>query len=276
MIKAIVTGAGGRMGGRIISLINVTAGIELRGAVEAAGHPLIGQDAGERLGLGRLGVVVRDSLAHCITEGDVIIDFTQPEASLAHLEMAVERSRAIVIGSTGFSDCQRDRLRALAPETRCVFSPNMSVGVNVMFQVLKMAAEIIGRDYDMEIMEAHHNQKKDAPSGTALRMAEILADSTGRDLSRVAVYGRIGMTGARSREEIGIQTLRAGDITGEHTVIFAGPGERLEFIHRAHSRDNFASGAIRAAQWLAGQPPGLYDMADVLGLKTINPVTKRS
>ncbi len=276
MIKAIVTGAGGRMGGRIISLINVTAGIELRGAVEAAGHPLIGQDAGERLGLGRLGVVVRDSLAHCITEGDVIIDFTQPEASLAHLEMAVERSRAIVIGSTGFSDCQRDRLRALAPETRCVFSPNMSVGVNVMFQVLKMAAEIIGRDYDMEIMEAHHNQKKDAPSGTALRMAEILADSTGRDLSRVAVYGRIGMTGARSREEIGIQTLRAGDITGEHTVIFAGPGERLEFIHRAHSRDNFASGAIRAAQWLAGQPPGLYDMADVLGLKTISPVTKRS
>lgn len=266
MIKTIVTGAGGRMGGRIIHLLCSTEGMGLSGAVEATGHPLIGQDAGERLGLGRLGVVVVDSLAKCIKEGEIIIDFTHPEASLAHLEMAVAWSRAIVIGSTGFNSTQRDRLRELAPRTRCVFSPNMSVGVNVMLRALQMTAEIIGRDYDMEIMEVHHNQKKDAPSGTALRMAEVIAMATGRDISRQAVYGRKGMTGARSKEEIGIQTLRAGDIVGEHMVMFAGLGERLEFTHRAHSRDNFAAGAIRAAQWLAGQPPGLYDMADVLGI----------
>ncbi|MDZ4164359.1 MAG: 4-hydroxy-tetrahydrodipicolinate reductase [Smithellaceae bacterium] len=267
MIKAIVTGAGGRMGGRIIDLIGSTEGIELAGAVESPGHPLVGHDAGERLGLGRIGVAVVDNLALCIEGGDVIIDFTRAEASLVHLEMAVERGRALVIGSTGFSTVQRDRLRELAPGTRCVFSPNMSVGVNVMFQVLRMAAEIIGRDYDVELMEIHHNLKKDAPSGTALKMAEIIALATGRDLARSAVYGRKGLTGERTKEEIGIQTMRAGDIVGEHTVMFAGQGERLEFIHRAHSRDNFASGAIRAAKWLVNQPPGLYEMADVLGFR---------
>ncbi len=267
MIKAIVTGAGGRMGGRIIELIGATEGIELGGAVEQPGHPLIGRDAGERLGLGRLGVSILDRLADSLEGGEVIIDFTQPAASLTHLELAVERGRALVIGSTGFSEAQRNRLRELAPRTRCVFSPNMSVGVNVMFQVLRLAAEIIGRDWDVELMEVHHNLKRDAPSGTALKMAEIIAEATSRDLDRVAVYGRKGLTGERTREEIGIQTLRGGDIVGEHTVMFAGQGERLEFIHRAHSRDNFAAGAIRAAKWLVNRPPGLYEMADVLGFR---------
>lgn len=267
MIRAIVTGAGGRMGGRIVSILKETEGIELAGAVERRGHPLIGADVGEGLGLGRTGIRIGDDLAGCIEQGDVIIDFTAHDVSLAHLETAAANGRAIVIGSTGFTDEELARVQALAPLVRCVLAPNMSVGVNCLFKVLADVAGILGDEYDVEIVEAHHRLKKDAPSGTALKMAQIVAENLGRDLGEVGVYSRQGMIGERTKEEIGIQTLRAGDIVGEHTVIFGGMGERLEFIHRAHSRDNFARGAIRAALWVVGRGNGIYDMQDVLGLR---------
>jgi 4-hydroxy-tetrahydrodipicolinate reductase len=267
MIRAIVTGAAGRMGGRIVSLIAETEGIELAGAVERKGHPLVGRDVGEGLGLGRTGVVIEDDLAGPIDRADVVIDFTAPEVSLGHLEIAAAKGKAMVIGSTGFTAEQLGRIRESSGRVRCVLSPNMSVGVNVMLKVLADVAGILGGDYDVEIVEAHHHLKKDAPSGTALKMAQVVAEGLGRDLEKVGVYSRKGLIGERKKDEIGIQTLRAGDIVGEHTVIFGGMGERLEFIHRAHSRDNFARGAIRAALWIADRKNGLYDMQDVLGLR---------
>jgi 4-hydroxy-tetrahydrodipicolinate reductase len=267
MIRAIVTGAGGRMGGRIVTLIAETAGIELAGAIERKGHPLIGRDVGEGLGLGRTGVLIGDDLAGAIECGDVVIDFTSHDVSAGHLEIVSAKKKAIVIGSTGFTPAELKRAEQLSGSVRCVLAPNMSVGVNVLFKVLADVAGILGEDYDVEIVEAHHHLKKDAPSGTALKMAQVIAESLGRDLEQVGIYSRKGMIGERTKQEIGIQTLRAGDIVGEHTVIFGGMGERLEFIHRAHSRDNFARGAIRAALWLVSRDNGIYDMQDVLGLK---------
>ena len=267
MIKAVVTGAAGRMGGRIASLIAETAGIELAGAVEQKGHPAIGRDVGDGLGRGPIGIAIGDDLGECIEQGDVVIDFTSHTSSFEHLKTASKKGRAIVIGSTGFTVEEMQQVRAMAQAVRCVLAPNMSVGMNVLFKVLADVARILGDDYDVELVEAHHHRKKDAPSGTAMRLAEIISTSLGRDLDRVGVYSRRGMIGERSKEEIGIQTLRAGDIVGDHTIMFAGEGERLEFIHRAHNRDNFARGAIRAALWLVNQPNGLYDMQDVLGLR---------
>src|SRR3972149_3099536 len=267
MLKAVVTGAGGRMGGRIISLIYAAHGMEVVGAVEQPGHPMVGFDVGEKLGLGRIGIPIGADLSACIETGDVVIDFTSHEGSLRHLEIAAATGRAIVIGSTGFTSEEMKRAAEVARRVPCVLSPNMSVGVNVMFKVLSLVAGILGDEYDVEIMEAHHNLKKDAPSGTAMKMAEVVAGSLGRDIERDGVFSRKGMIGARTKTEIGIQTIRAGDIVGEHTVMFCGIGERLEFIHRAHSRDNFAKGAIRAAKWVAEQDNGLYDMQDVLGLR---------
>ena len=268
MIKAIVTGAGGRMGGRIAGLIVETEGIALSGAIEQKGHPLIGKDIGARLGLGPIGVVVEDDLARCIDRGDVVIDFTSREASTEHLRIAAAKGKAIVIGSTGFTVDEMKKVRAMAGAVRCVIAPNMSVGVNVLLKALADVARILGDEYDVEIVEAHHQKKKDAPSGTAMKMAEVIAASLGRDLDQVGVYSRKGMIGERTKAEIGIQTIRAGDIVGDHTVMFAGMGERLEFIHRAHSRDNFARGAIRAALWVVGRKNGIYDMQDVLGLRS--------
>ncbi|MDD5712772.1 MAG: 4-hydroxy-tetrahydrodipicolinate reductase [Smithellaceae bacterium] len=267
MIKAIVTGAGGRMGGRIITLMSETEGIEFIGAVEQKGHPIVGRDAGEVLGMGHTGVKVDDDLRACIEKGDVVIDFTHHEVSLRNLEVAAEKNRAIVIGSTGFTPEEMKKVRDLSAKTRCLLSPNMSVAVNVMFKVLRDVATILGDDYDVEILEVHHHLKKDAPSGTAMKMAQVVSEALNRDLDKVGVFARKGMIGERSKTEIGIQTLRAGDIVGEHTVMFGGVGERLEIIHRAHSRDNFAKGAIRAAMWLVGQKNGLFDMQDVIGLK---------
>jgi 4-hydroxy-tetrahydrodipicolinate reductase len=267
MVKAIVMGAGGKMGGRIASIINMTDGIEVAAAVEKAGHPVIGQDVGEILGLGKKGVPISAGLESVIGKGDVVIDFTHHEASVEHLRIAAENKKAIVIGTTGFSADQMAKIREMAAKTRCVLAPNMSVGVNVMFKVLEYVTGIVGEDFDIEIIEAHHNLKKDAPSGTAMKMAQIIAASLKRDLDKEAVYERKGMIGARTKSEIGIQTIRAGDIVGEHWIIYGGLGERLEFIHRAHSRDNFAKGAVRAAKWIVGQPNGFYDMQDVLGLK---------
>lgn len=267
MVKAVVTGAGGRMGGRIISLLSADKEMLLVGAIERVGHGLVGRDVGEHLGLGETGVVIEDSLEACIEKGDVVIDFTSHEASLKHLEIAVAKKRPIVIGSTGFTSSEMAKIRELAPRTGCVLSPNMSIGVNVMFKVLEYVSGILGDDYDVEIIESHHHLKKDAPSGTAMRMAQIIAQKLGRDLEQVGVFARKGIIGERTKQEIGIQTIRAGDIVGEHTVLFGGIGERLEFVHRAHSRDNFARGALLAAKWIVNQKNGLYDMQDVLGMK---------
>jgi 4-hydroxy-tetrahydrodipicolinate reductase len=267
MVKVIVTGAGGKMGSRIIGMISAMEDIRVVGAIEVKGHPIIGRDLGHSLGAGRTGALVNDSLADCIDQADVVIDFTDHEASLNYLKIASEKNCAIVIGSTGFTAEEMATARRLSEKTRCVLSPNMSVGVNVMLKVLEYCAGILYEDYDVEIIEAHHHLKKDAPSGTALQMARVIADRLGRDLEREAVYTRCGMIGERTRREIGIQTIRAGDIVGDHTVIFGGIGERLEIIHRAQSRDNFAKGAIRAAQWIVKQKNGLYDMQDVLGLR---------
>jgi 4-hydroxy-tetrahydrodipicolinate reductase len=270
MVKAIVTGAAGKMGGKIISLISTTEGINVVGAVEVARHPIIGRDIGQGLGLGNTGILASDKLSDCIDQADVVIDFTNHQASLEYLKIATERNRAIVIGSTGFTVSEMEEIRKLAKNTRCVLTPNMSVGVNVMLKVLEYCAGILKDDYDVEIIEAHHHLKKDAPSGTAMQMARVISDKLGRNMEESLIYSRKGLIGERTKKEIGIQTIRAGDIVGDHTVIFGGVGERLEFTHRAHSRDNFAKGAIRAAQWIVNQKNGLYDMQDVLGLRDNN------
>lgn len=267
MVKAIVTGAAGRMGSRIINIINETEDVALVGATEQRGSRFIGKDSGETAGVGKNGIFISDDIARFIKDCDVIIDFTSPASTMEHLYAASEEKKAIVIGTTGFSNQQLDKIRDISKETRCVLSPNMSVGVNVMFKLIKNVAAIMGEEYDIEIIEAHHRMKKDAPSGTAMKMAEIAATSLKRDLSKVAVYERRGDIGERKKDEIGIQTVRAGDIVGEHTVIFGGLGERLEITHKAQSRDNFARGAVKAAKWIVNKPNGIYDMQDVLGLR---------
>lgn len=267
MAKAIVAGAAGRMGKRIIHVIQQTPGIVLTGAFEHAEHPAVHKDAGEQAGAGKAGVEIASSLEAVLGMGDVLIDFTTPEATLENLRTAAPNGLAMVIGTTGIGGDQLEEARSLARNIRCVMAPNMSVGVNVMFKVAREMAKLLGNDYDMEILEAHHRLKKDAPSGTAMHLARILAESVGRDLEQVGVYQRKGQVGERTDEEIGIQTWRGGDIAGEHTVMFAGIGERLELIHRAHNRDNFARGAVKAAIWVVDQTNGLYDMQDVLGLK---------
>jgi 4-hydroxy-tetrahydrodipicolinate reductase len=270
MIKAIVTGAAGRMGGKIISLISKADCISVVGAIEAEKHPLIGRDVGHVSGLGETGIIVREKLTDCIDQADVVIDFTNHEASLNYLKIAHDKNKAIVIGSTGFTSGEMQQIKELTKKTRCVLTPNMSVGVNVMLKLLEYCAGVLKDDYDVEIVEAHHHLKKDAPSGTALQMAKVIADKLNRDMDTSLVYERKGMIGERTKNEIGIQTIRAGDIVGEHTVIFGGIGERIELIHRAQSRDNFAKGAIRAAMWIVDQKNGLYDMQDVLGLRDKN------
>jgi 4-hydroxy-tetrahydrodipicolinate reductase len=267
MVKAIVSGAAGRMGGRIVHLIEAAPGIGLAGAVESPGHAAVGRDVGEVVGLTRKEMPVAGSLAEVLAGGDVLIEFTHPEPSLAHLREAVKADKAMVLGTTGFSPAQLAEIRALGTRIPLVFAPNMSVGVNLLFKVVADVARVLGDSYDVEIVEAHHRMKKDAPSGTAIKLGQVIAQALGRDLEEVGVYARKGLIGERRQQEIGLQTVRAGDIVGEHTVLFGGIGERLELIHRAHSRDNFARGAVRAALWVVKQPPGLYDMQDVLGLK---------
>ena len=269
MIKAVVTGAAGRMGSRIINVLSASEGIRLSGVIERKGHALLGQDANGPAGIPSGGVlsVITDDLAASLKAGDVLIDFTLPEASLQHLKACADQGKAIVIGSTGFTKEQLAEAGTLVQKVPCVLSPNMSVGVNVCFKVLADLAKILGPDFDAEIVEWHHRLKKDAPSGTAVRMGEVVAKALGRDYHQAAKYHREGITGARTNEEIGMQTVRGGDIVGEHTVYFIGMGERIELTHRAHTRDMFARGAVRAAKWVVGKKPGLYDMQDVLGLK---------
>ncbi len=267
MTKVIVAGAAGRMGRRICYMVHEHAGLELAAAFENSGHPAVGRDAGEVAGFGTTGVAIADSLEGVIDQGEVIIDFTFHEATMQFVRTAAEHQRAMVIGTTGLTSENIETIGRLATENfPCVQAPNMAVGVNVLFKLVEKAAAVLGGRYDVEIVEAHHRMKKDAPSGTALKLGEMAATALGRDLQKVGVFERNGVIGERSDEEIGIQTVRAGDIVGEHTVFFAGAGERLELTHRAHSRDNFAGGAATAAAWVAGQPNGLYTMFDVLGL----------
>ena len=267
MIKVAVTGAAGRMGQRNIALVTEAPGLKVTGAVEMAGHRAIGQDAGLAAGCGMLDVLITDSLEQAMQASDVLIDFTFPEVTLQNAAVCARLGKRMIVGSTGFTPEQRARLAEFAKSVPIVFAPNMSVGVNVCFKLLKDMAETLGEGFDVEIVELHHNKKKDSPSGTAVRMGEVVAEALGRDYHQVANCHREGMCGERTREEIGMQTVRGGDIVGEHTVYFIGMGERIELTHRAMSRDMFARGAVRAAGWLADKPAGLYDMQDVLGLK---------
>ncbi len=267
MIKIAVCGAAGRMGQRIINSVVEAEGAELSGALERPGHPLVGQDAGLIAGCGALGVLLSDDLNAVIGACDALIDFTSPKVSLKNLEACSLQKKSIVIGSTGFTPEERALAVELAKNIPVVIAPNMSVGVNVCFKILKDIAKTLGDDFDVEIVEAHHRLKKDAPSGTAVRMGEVVAEALGRDYNKVANCHREGITGERTREEIGMQTIRGGDIIGEHTVYFIGMGERIELSHRAMTRDMFSRGSVRAAKWVVSQKPGLYDMQDVLGLR---------
>lgn len=267
MIRAAVTGAAGRMGGTLVRLIQETEGIAVGAAVERPGHPAMGRDAGEVAGVGSVGVAVSDDLAAAVDACDVVVDFTSAAASMENLATVCRAGKAIVIGSTGFTPAQRDEVRRRGDEARVFLTPNMSVGVNVLLKVVAEVARLLGEDYDVEVVETHHRFKKDAPSGTALALAEAAAAALGRDLDAEAVHGRHGLVGERTRREIGIHAVRAGDVVGDHTVIFGGLGERVEITHKASSRETFARGALRAALWLPGKPPGFYDMLDVLGLR---------
>jgi 4-hydroxy-tetrahydrodipicolinate reductase len=267
MVRTAVAGIAGRMGSRIAQLVRESDGLELVAGFERPDHPLVGQDLGEVMGAGRLNLIVAAGIQQILEQADVVIDFTSAAASLQHLEAAGAAGKAMVIGSTGFTSEQIARAREAAVRIPCVLAPNMSMGVNVLFKVVADVARLLGDDYDVEIVEAHHRFKKDAPSGTALKLGQVVAEALGRDLGQVGVYARHGLTGERDPKEIGIQTIRAGDIVGEHTVLYANLGERIEITHRAHSRDNFARGALRAALWVVQQPPGLYDMQHVLGIK---------
>jgi 4-hydroxy-tetrahydrodipicolinate reductase len=267
MTNICIVGAGGRMGRTLIEAVGQAEGLALTAATEQPGSSLLGADAGEVAGVGRLGVAIGDDPAALTDAFDVLIDFTRPEGTLRHLEICRSAGRAMVIGTTGFTDEQKPRIRDAAKEIPVVFAPNMSVGVNLCLKLLELTARVLGEEVDIEVIEAHHRHKVDAPSGTALRMGEVVAQALGRDLAQCAVYGREGTTGERDRRTIGFETIRAGDIVGEHTVMFAGPGERVEITHKASSRMTFARGAVRAAAWLRGRPAGLYDMQDVLDLR---------
>lgn len=265
-IKAAVLGAAGRMGMRIIERITQTKGVVLAGAVERPGHPLLGQAVETFTGIQGLKVVLQDDLRRILPEVDVVIDFTDTKSCLSNAEAVASEKKALVIGTTGFSPQEIEALTQKLTGARCVLSPNMSIGVNVMFKIVRSIARILKDDYDIEIVEAHHRMKKDAPSGTALRLGNIIAHALERDLDKDGVFGRKGLVGERTSQEIGIHAVRGGDIVGDHTVLFAGPGERIEVIHRAHSRDTFAGGAVKAALWVVDQVPGIYSMEDVLGL----------
>jgi 4-hydroxy-tetrahydrodipicolinate reductase len=267
MIRVAVVGAAGRMGKTLIEAVSATDGMVLAAATELPDSALVGVDAGELAGVGKLGVLISHSLTKVIDAFDVLIDFTGPSATMVHLDVCRQHGKAMVIGTTGLAEDQKARIQAAADDIPIVFAPNMSVGVNLCFRLLELAAQVMGEESDIEIVEAHHRHKADAPSGTALRMGEVVAAALGRDLAEVAVYGREGQTGPRDPSTIGFETIRAGDVVGEHTVWFAAEGERVEITHKASSRMTFAKGATRAAAWLAGKPPGLFDMQDVLGLR---------
>jgi 4-hydroxy-tetrahydrodipicolinate reductase len=255
------------MGGRLVHLVKGSGDLDIAGGLERQGHPAIGRDLGEVVGLGTLGVPLVDDLKGLVSQIDLLFEFTIPAASLEHLRIMADHGKPMVLGTTGFSAVQLEEVRSLAQRLPLFMAPNMSLGVNVMYKLISDAARMLGAEFDVEIVEAHHRYKVDAPSGTAVRMAEILAGTLNRELDKVGVYGRHGIVGQRQDEEIAVFSIRAGDLTGDHTVMFGGIGERLEVIHRTQSRDAFGRGALRAARWIVQQQPGLYDMQDLLGMK---------
>ena len=265
VIKVAVVGVCGRMGMSVASLAGADGDIEIVGATEAQGHPSIGSALGDFIEGTGPGVSVSDSIEEAAGAAEVIIDFTVPEATLAHAEYSVRNGKSMVIGTTGFTPEQREELLGLLEQIPCVFAPNMSVGVNILFEISRQVAFHLGDGYDAEIFETHHRGKIDSPSGTAIALAEAVASGLGSELGSVARYERHGRIGAREKGEIGIQTLRGGDVVGDHTVMFLGDGERVELTHRATSRDDFSAGALRATKWIPGKPPGVYTMRDVLG-----------
>jgi len=267
MVRIAVAGASGRMGLALIKASALNRQARLAVAVARPGSAWVGKDAGEMAGISAIGIPVVDDLSPMLDRFDVLVDFTRPEPSLAFLELCRNSQKKLVIGTTGFTDAEKQHIRDAGHEMAIVMAPNMSVGVNVSLKLLELAASVMGGHTDIEIIEAHHRHKVDAPSGTALRMGEVIARTLGRDLNECAVYGREGITGERQPSTIGFSTIRAGDIVGEHTVMFADDGERIEITHKATSRMTFANGAVRAAVWLAEKQQGLFDMQDVLGLK---------
>lgn len=269
MTKIAIVGAAGRMGRMLTTTIHADQVATLTAAIDLPDSSTIGADIGEVAGIGKLGVAITDSLEAVSSEFDVLIDFTIAAATEQHVAFCREAGKKLVIGTTGLSPAQNELVRAAGADIPIVYAPNYSIGVNATFKLLEVAARIFGDSVDIEITEAHHRHKVDAPSGTALKMGEVIAEELGRDLADVAVYGREGQTGERDRQTIGFTTIRGGDIIGEHQVMFAGQGERVEITHRAHSRENFAAGAVRAANWLSGQDNGVFDMQDVLGLKDL-------
>ncbi len=266
MMKIAIAGASGRMGRMLIEAISNADDAQLVGALDVPGAPALGRDAGEALGLAT-GVRITSEIGTALAEAEYLIDFTRPAGTLAHLQVCAGRGVKMIIGTTGIDAAGKAQIAAAAARIALVLSPNMSVGVNATFKLLDVAARILATGYDIEIIEAHHRHKVDAPSGTALGMGEVVAKALGRDLSKVAVYGREGVTGERDPSTIGFATVRGGDIVGDHTVLFAGIGERIEITHKSSSRMTYALGSLRAARFLADKTQGQFDMQDVLGLR---------
>jgi len=264
--KIVITGGTGRMGRALVEALAATDGMRLHAALDRPDVPGIGQEAGASSGI-VTGVTISSDVDGALRGADVLIDFTRPAATMAHAEACARHGVKLVVGTTGFAEDQKARLAELSKSVAMVMAPNMSVGVNVLLKLIDLAARTLGDEFDVEVIEAHHRHKVDAPSGTALRMGEVLAGALGRSLATDAVYGREGVTGERNPRTIGFATVRGGDIVGDHTVLFAGIGERVELTHKASSRATFAQGALRAARFLAAKPSGLYDMQDVLGLR---------
>ncbi len=264
--KIAIAGCSGRMGRTLLEAVAQAPDLQLAAALERTGSPYLNKDAGELIGAG-CGISITSDYATALKNCDQLIDFTRPEGTLAHLAVCREAGVKMIIGTTGFSASEKAQLKAAAQDIAIVFAPNMSVGVNVTFKLLEIAAKVLNEGYDIEIIEAHHRHKVDAPSGTALRMGEVIAEALDKDLNKVAIYGREGTTGERNPETIGFSTIRGGDIVGDHTALFAGIGERIEISHKASSRMTFAMGALRAVRFLADRPNGLFDMQDVLKLR---------
>lgn len=269
MIRIAITGAAGRMGRSLMEACSATDGLQVSAAIVKPGSSLVGAVAGELISDSSIETRVVDNIESVVDDFDVLIDFTSPESTMQNLEICRSAGKKVVIGTTGMDDAQKQAIEAAAKDVAVCFAPNMSVGVNLCFKLLEIAAKVMGDESDIEIIEAHHRHKKDAPSGTALRMGEVVADTLGRDLKTCAVYGREGITGERDPKTIGFETIRAGDVVGDHTVLFAAMGERVEITHKASSRMTFSKGSMRAAKWIMDKPNGLFDMQDVLSLREI-------
>jgi 4-hydroxy-tetrahydrodipicolinate reductase len=266
MIFVLVCGGCGKMGSKVAQLIHQNKDIELVEIIESPSHPEIGKDWGIAVGLGETGIIIKDNLEEIIQSTDQVVEFTNPKVSLQHLEIVSKYKKAMITGTTGFLPEETDKIKNLASDIPFLLSPNMSLGVNLLFKLAAEVAATLNDDYDIEIIEAHHRFKKDAPSGTAKKLAQEIAKAKGVNLDEVVIYGREGIIGERKKGEIGIHSIRSGDITGEHTVMFTALGERLELTHKAHSRDTFAYGTIQAIKFMDGKPTGFYEMKDVLNI----------